>query len=168
MSQVTFNNGIMTLSGSLRKSDDYYFVTKNGRTYTCKKGIRTTPVQQSEIDRRERFARAIAFSHMVQANPEMCPCFRAQGAAKSVTAPLMVFWYTIITNTMPRSHESNTHLSIYRPAWQHHQGPLLPHTERQTDCATPPQSHWSYTYAQRIRQPAILCFSLSRPYFYLS
>jgi len=78
MSQVTFNNGIMTLSGSLRKSDDYYFVTKNGKTYTCKKGIRTTPVQQSEIDRRERFARAIAFSHMVQANPEMCPCFRAQ------------------------------------------------------------------------------------------
>lgn len=66
MARVFLDNPMMTLSGSLRKSDKYYYVTRNGKTYTHMKGVRSTPLSQNEIDARKHFKRAVDWANMVQ------------------------------------------------------------------------------------------------------
>jgi len=70
MARVFLDSPMMTLSGSLKKSDNFCFVTRNGKTYTRSKGVRTAPVSSSETDARKRFRRAVDWANLVQKNDE--------------------------------------------------------------------------------------------------
>jgi len=71
MAKVFLDAPMMTLSGSLRKNDDFYFFSRNGKTFTGAKGTRIAPVTQNEMAARQRFRRAIDWANLVQKNDEM-------------------------------------------------------------------------------------------------
>ncbi len=71
MANVSFLGDIFTLRGKLRKSDDYYFVTKNGKTYTCKQGHRKTALKPSEIAAQQRFKSASDFKMQIMHDPTL-------------------------------------------------------------------------------------------------
>jgi len=77
MAQVTFSSPfIASMSGALTKDSKFSYFTRNGKTFTMKKGKRSTPYSPQELDARQRFRQAIKWASLVQSDSLLTATYR--------------------------------------------------------------------------------------------
>jgi len=92
MARVYLNLPVMTISGSLKKSDKYCFVTRNGKTFTRAKGERVAPLTEKEKASHSRFRRAVDWANLVQRNDDLVAHYRNMWKESSMKCPNFRGW----------------------------------------------------------------------------